>query len=516
MGALSFSVLWGLSVINLLGSDVEEFFRGRPGDLRGGGLVWRDQALLWALHVARVMSTLQVAVELFPGQQACKARSRLNKLRAMGLVERHRGGRSSGSETYLWTLTRKGFDKLATMMAPVYAVHEDDPRLWPLPEDAKHKPWLWAERQWGGSAIPARLAHDLAVIDFLVSYRHHVDAQLAGMSDGSFITTEWRTEHAFLPPLGKPDRYGERFPLTLINAGWEAFGDQRIVGGFDEDARLQVVKPDAALSIIIADPGEQHWVDLIEPPPWEEQHLFHRGSRQPHLLVDVLIELDRTGRVSDNVEKLRGLDMFLNLGRHLVRKTPVLCLQHSALHERYTAQVVVLFVCPPGRAKAMMKGADRILTGHICLAQNGGAREQTEVSYEARQRIVFCESDAFGDLTADLKDHERWLRLPVERRPPPPEPRPASHQMWLLPEMPPDQREDDEMIPRPWEHPAMVTPIQDPVELGAPDEPEEPWVELTEVPRVHTRDKDGLSTALGTELSATRVAKSRAKRCGRR
>jgi hypothetical protein len=224
---------------------------------------------------------------------------------------------------------------------------------------------------------------------------------------------------------------------------------------------LQVVKPDAALSIIINDPGEERWVNPIEPSPWEQQRAFDRASP---LLVDVLIEFDRTGRVSDNVEKLRGLDMFLNIGRHLVRKTPILCLQHSTFHERYLAQVVVLFVCPPRRATALMKGADRILTGHLSRAHNGS--DHREVSYEARQRIIFCESNAFGDLVADLKDRERWLRLPTEERPPPLRPRPASRQMWLLPELPPGQRETDEMIPRAWDHSAMITAIEEPVELS--------------------------------------------------
>jgi hypothetical protein len=80
--------------------------------------------------------------------------------------------------------------------------------------------------------------------------------------------------------------------------------------------------------------------------------------------------------------------------------------------------------------------------------------------------FVFCESNAFGDLAADLKDRERWLRLPIEERPPPPRPRPASRQMWLLPELPPGQRETDEMIPRAWDHSAMITAIEEPVELS--------------------------------------------------
>ncbi len=68
--------------------------------------MWRDQAILWSLHVARAMSTLQIAVELFPGQQACKARTRLNRLRGMGLVERHRGGQRTGSEPGLPILNK--------------------------------------------------------------------------------------------------------------------------------------------------------------------------------------------------------------------------------------------------------------------------------------------------------------------------------------------------------------------------------------------------------------------------
>ena len=83
--ARAFSRVGGLLVINLLGTDLEEIFKGRAGELRGDSLVWRDQAILWGLHVARVMSTVQIAVELFPGQQACKARTRLNRLRRMGL-----------------------------------------------------------------------------------------------------------------------------------------------------------------------------------------------------------------------------------------------------------------------------------------------------------------------------------------------------------------------------------------------------------------------------------------------
>lgn len=251
-----------------------------------------------------------------------------------------------------------------------------------------------------------------------------------------------------------------------MDLAFDYYRDHIFARGFDDDAHLKIVKPDGALSIIVADPKDRAYRTIVAPAPWQQPRVFDEESRPPHLLVDVLIEYDRTGRISDNVEKLQGLDMFLNVGRHLVSKTPVLCLAQSGFHAGYTAEVIVLFVCPPGKARAMMKGADLILTGHLY--------REGAFSYEGRKRIVFCESDAFGELTADLQDRERWLRLPAARRPAPPKPRPASRQMWQLPELPPPAsaarhphtwvqgtlcarlRDTDELTITPWKHPAMI------------------------------------------------------------
>ena len=441
-------------MINLFGTDLEDLFKGTPADLRGDRLVWRDQAILWALHVARAMSTLQIAVELFPGQQACKARTRLNKLRGMGLVEHHRGGQRTGSEPYLWALTKQGFDTLQSQSRPFIARDEDGPVPWVLGSKAKFHPWAWAERPWG-SETPGRVRHDLEAIDFLISYRRTVDAVLARYARDAHIVTEWRAEHAFLPPLDKTDRYDERDPITVSRAARLVFDrdqERTTIEGFQFDARLQVVKPDAALSIVLVQcHTEQRWGTMIQPPPWQHPRLYP-DDYTCHLVVDVLIEFDRTRRISDNIEKLRGLDMFLNLGRHLVQHNPVHCLQRSPIHERYTPDVMVLFACPPGKAQAMMRGADKIVTGRI--------RRDGEDSYEGRNRILFCESDAFGNLTADLRDREQWLRLPVGSRPAPHKPREGSRQMWLLPELPPELRDTDEMILRAWEQPEMIRPLR--------------------------------------------------------
>ncbi len=96
----------------------------------------------------------------------------------------------------------------------------------------------------------------------------------------------------------------------------------------------------------------------------------------------------------------------------------------------------------------MMRGADKIVTGYI--------RRDGEASYEGRNRILFCESDAFGNLTADVRDREQWLRLPAGRRPAPLKSREGSRRMWLLPDLPPELRETDEMVPREWLYPEML------------------------------------------------------------
>ena len=43
------------------------------------------------------------------------------------------------------------------------------------------------------------------------------------------------------------------------------------------------------------------------------------STRPPDLVIDVLVKYDPTGRLSQNQEKLEGLDKFLNIGHHLVK-----------------------------------------------------------------------------------------------------------------------------------------------------------------------------------------------------
>jgi hypothetical protein len=194
-------------------------------------------------------------------------------------------------------------------------------------------------------------------------------------------------------------------------------------------------------------------------------------------VVDVLVEFDRTGKGSANIEKLLCWDLFLNIGRHAVKSAPIHCLRHGEWErkragdqdEGYTPDVFVLFVCPPGKLRSIMGAADHALTGHL-LSQDRVVRHRIDdawiYSYEARKRMIFCEANSFGNITADLYDHERWLRLPASQRPEPPAPRSADLKMWRLPELPPQSaiqenhraptRDTDAFQPIPWEWPAMI------------------------------------------------------------
>ncbi|MGH2912162.1 MAG: replication-relaxation family protein [Solirubrobacteraceae bacterium] len=143
-------------LIRLFGTQQEEFFENERRWFRGSFLGPKDHVIMWGLFTMRVMSAVQITAELFPGQQVSKARTRLNRLREKGLVERVRGGRATGSEPYLWSLTQKGFRALVHEQGnPVsFGDHRYDPQAWLVPEGAKFQPWGWANLTWG-SDLPA-------------------------------------------------------------------------------------------------------------------------------------------------------------------------------------------------------------------------------------------------------------------------------------------------------------------------------------------------------------------------
>jgi hypothetical protein len=246
-------------VILPFGTCLGEWFVRQSRSLRGESIGMRDVAILWGLHVARALTAVQLAVELFPRQQVAKARNQLNRLRVLGLVERHRGGRVQGSDAYLWTLTGKGFKALEQSW--VHSMGDGMvPVAWSTVRLGTFVEWGWKDQIWG-SKLPGRVKHDLQAIDFLISYRRCIDAELAKITGGQCeVFTEWRCEHAFLAPWEKGTRYREGGPMGLDRACREGFPEskQSITdlgrhiqqSGFADD-RMRVVKPDGAVSIVI-------------------------------------------------------------------------------------------------------------------------------------------------------------------------------------------------------------------------------------------------------------------------
>lgn len=348
------------------------------------------------------------------------------------------------------------------------------PEAWSKIRLSPYTPWSWTDQIWG-SEIPGRVKHDIQTIDFLISYRGAIDAELAVITKGRFqAVTEWRCEHAFLAPWEKGDRYREGAQMKLKHACNELFAestchDEHIRHGGFTDERLRVVKPDGAISIIIEQvPRHTYCQPMLSDEGIRPETTYGKCFPAPQIVVDVLVEFDRTGKPSANSEKLACLDMFLNVGRHLVKHDPIHCLRHSdeelqraGENDGYTPNVFVVFVCPPGKLATIMNAADEILTGHLCSIDG------SLYSYEGRKRIIFCEANSFGNITADLYDRERWLRQPAHRRPAPPAPRTADKKMWQLPELPPRRavktedhraptRENDTLEPVEWESPAMI------------------------------------------------------------
>ncbi len=134
----------------------------------------------------------------------------------------------------------------------------------------------------------------------------------------------------------------------------------------------------------------------------------------------MLVEYDRTGRFSQNQEKLEGLDMFLNIGRHLVKDTPIICLNKSEYRRAgYNAEILVLFVCPRGRAQSIMKGAAQILTGHLELHGDMRPRlrraaiEQLTTTSADTARVVLATGRYIGEGFDDSRLDTLLLAMPI-------------------------------------------------------------------------------------------------------
>jgi hypothetical protein len=121
--------------------------------------------------------------------------------------------------------------------------------------------------------------------------------------------------------------------------------------------------------------------------------------------VELLIELDRSGRPSSNHEKFRRYDALLNGWALALRR-------YQKLGE---PPVVVFVVGDDDKAVQFLRAADRIMTGRV---GKWGVPEAAWPAYGRRRMFVVAERDVHqGTLRAQrLPEHPPALRAAVTRR----------------------------------------------------------------------------------------------------
>jgi Replication-relaxation len=252
--------------------------------------------------------------------------------------------RGGGQKHRIYMLTRQGFELLKQHRGP-------------------RGPYIDPDARWQEPQIedPRRVIHDLHVAAWLLAFEALAGERLVRSWRGA------RTSRVH-PPTRREGR--ERLPLRPrdIPLG----GSRRI-----RDVALEEFKPispDATIELALS----------VTSPP----HRF-----------DVLLELDRTGRPSGNVEKFHRYDALLT--------------GWARVHGRYKMQgeppVVVFVVEDEPKARAFIDAADTAITGAVVTP--GTAPEHWE--YPGRERTFFvCERDVH---MATLRSY-RLPRYPPEVR----------------------------------------------------------------------------------------------------
>lgn len=292
-----------------------------PRDAHGDPVVLQhtDLELLATLWRTRFLSATMIGRWIWPGRSERKRRARLQRLAEARLIGRYRPRleRGNGSHEYIYHLTRSGFRLAQRAYGP-------DGRA--IPTDAKFTDAPAITHHNGPQ-------HDLRLAEWLLAYREAAGERWI----------DWNGQDA--SRIDVPTRYraGQRTPLELADL---ALPEPQRVDGIDEP--LLPLQPDAAI----------------------ELHLPDRDAA-----LHVLVEFDRTGRASKNVDKLTRADALITAWWRAVPG-----------YRALGAPPVVVFVCPDDRAMhSLMRAADQVVIGH--LATPGYAETWP---HPGRLRMRFC------------------------------------------------------------------------------------------------------------------------------
>jgi hypothetical protein len=280
---------------------------------------------LRALYELRFMLGTQLVRRFWPEARGRSERRRCAELFEPGWTRRFQiTTRGGGQKHRIYMVTRQGVELLKQHRGPRGPYVDPDAR-WQEPqiEDAR------------------RVIHDLHVAAWLLAFEALAER----------LVRSWRGARSsrVRPPTRREGR--ERLPLRpqdIPLGGSRRIRDLALEG-------FKPISPDATIELALA----------VASPP----HRF-----------DLLLELDRTGRPSGNVEKFRRYDALMT--------------GWARAHDRYKVQgeppVVVFAVEDEPKARAFIDAADTAITGAVLTP--GTAPEHWE--YPGRERTFFvCERD---------------------------------------------------------------------------------------------------------------------------
>ena len=307
----------------------------------------RDLEILRDLWRYRYLTTRMIAEKWWPGCHLTRAQVRLRRLHDAGWVDRLRPRLNRGSHEWIYHLARPGFG-----LGQRYLRDRDDPYI---PREAK-----WHQRD----AIDLDYVwHDLEVNQWMRAYAELLGDQLE----------DW------LGPAEARTHVASRFDPTLRRHRAPTTDQLAPSRGWVRDLRsgedVRPVFPDAA-AVLQPDDGR--------------------------LPAEVLVEYDRTGRATKNIEKLRRYDTLLCCGWKAVDR-----LRRQAPRAAVQPSLVIVFVCQPGTLESFIRVADAEVAGALGFYVRPGHQV-----HPGREAILFCEAkDLHGSV-----DAFRLPELPPGRR----------------------------------------------------------------------------------------------------
>lgn len=308
----------------------------------------RDELeLLAALYELRFLLSTQIARRLLPQLKERSVQHRLTQLHKAGLVRRAEFKLApGGGAPRLYTLSEKGHALLRE--------HRGATRI------ARDMP---AEEKWRETQVRSPLAavHDVHVSAWLFAFEALVRDEVLKMWWGPGRSILW-------PPARK-----ERGEWVRLRADEIKLGQRQSLDGLALE-EFEPVKPDLRVELDLSMAGQTRKVDL-------------------------LIEMDRTGRASSNADKFKRYDAMLN-GWALSTA------RYKALGE---APVAIFVVEDDEKARQFLALADRLMTGRIVT---WGKDEADWPHYGRKRLFVVAERDVhMGTLRAlRLPEHPPKLR----------------------------------------------------------------------------------------------------------